>query len=235
MNKSLLTNLVSIAVIAIGLFLNDNLVLMVGLFALSGAITNWLAIYLLFERVPGLIGSGVIPNQFEGFKKSIKELMMNQFFSQENIDRFMNSKGGAMHLNLTPVIESVDLTPAFERLVKVIMASSFGNMLGMFGGEDALKPLKEPFITSMQASLIEMSESEIFIEKLKQQVDQPNMIAEIQQKVTHIIDSRLKELTPEMVKQMVQKMIKQHLGWLVVWGGVFGGLIGLISSLVTII
>lgn len=232
MNKSLLTNLVALLIIATGFSIQNNLVIMVGLFALSGAITNWLAIYLLFERVPGLVGSGVIPNQFEAFKQSIKELMMNQFFTKENIDRFMNSQDGAMHINLKPVIESVDLNPAFERLVKVIMESSFGSMLGMFGGEKALKPLKEPFIINMQASLIEMSKSEEFIEKLKQQVDQPNIIAEIQQKVAHIIDSRLAELTPEIVKQMVQKMIKQHLGWLVVWGGVFGGLIGLISGFI---
>ena len=232
MNKSLLTNLISIAIIGAGLFLENNLVLLVGLFALSGAITNWLAIYLLFERVPGLVGSGVIPNQFEAFKQSIKELMMNQFFTKQNIDRFMSSKDNSMHINLTPVIESVDFNPAFERLVKVIMESSFGSMLGMFGGESALEPLKEPFIKNMQASLIDMSESDVFIEKLKQQIDQPDMIAEIQGKVAHIIDSRLEELTPEIVKQMVQKMIKQHLGWLVVWGGVFGGLIGLLSGFI---
>jgi uncharacterized membrane protein YheB (UPF0754 family) len=233
MNKSLLTNLFSIILIGMGFALDNNLVLLIGLFALSGAITNWLAIYLLFERVPGLIGSGVIPNQFEAFKQSIKTLMMNQFFTHENIDRFMSAKEGTIHLNLTPVIESVDLNPAFDRLVKVIMESSFGSMLGMFGGEGALAPLKEPFIKNMQASLVEMSESDSFVEKLKQQVDQPDMIVEIQQKVAHIIDSRLEDLTPGMVKQMVQKMIQQHLGWLVVWGGVFGALIGLITGVLT--
>jgi len=230
-NKSLLTNLTSIVIIALGMVIEHNLVLLVGLFALSGAVTNWLAIFLLFERVPGLIGSGVIPNQFEAFKQSIKDLMMKQFFTKENIDRFMSSNGG-QHLNLKPVIESVDLNPAFERLVQVIMESSFGSMLGMFGGKSSLEPLKEPFIKNMQTSLIEMSESEAFINKLKQQVDKPDMIAEIQQKVAHIVDSRLEELTPEIVKQMVQDMIKQHLGWLVVWGGVFGGLIGLISGFI---
>ena len=233
MNKSLLTNLVSIIVIGLGFILENNLILLIGLFALSGAITNWLAIYLLFERVPGLIGSGVIPNQFEAFKLSIKKLMMEQFFTKDNIDRFMNAKENSMHINLTPVIESVDLNPAFERLIKVIMESSFGSMLGMFGGVGALEPLKEPFIKNMQASLVEMTESDTFIEKLKQQVDQPDMIAEIQQKVSHIIDARLEELTPEIIKKMVQDMIKQHLGWLVVWGGVFGGLIGLVSGLIT--
>lgn len=230
MNKSFITNLVSIALIIIGLFFNNNLILIVGLFALSGAITNWLAVYLLFERVPGLIGSGVIPNQFQAFKHAIKDLMMEQFFTKQNIERFITKKEDG--INLAPVIEKIDLNPAFDRLVKVIMESNFGNMLGMFGGKSALTPLKEPFISNMQASLIEMSQSEKFNLLLKEQIDNPEMLIEIQQKVSHIIDSRLEELTPEIVKQMVQKMIQQHLGWLVVWGGVFGGLIGLLSSFI---
>ena len=44
---------------------------MAGLFALSGGLTNWLAIHMLFERIPFLYGSGVIPERFEDFKQGI--------------------------------------------------------------------------------------------------------------------------------------------------------------------
>ena len=46
--------------------------LQTGLFALSGAVTNWLAIHMLFEKVPGLYGSGVIPARFEEFKTAME-------------------------------------------------------------------------------------------------------------------------------------------------------------------
>jgi len=62
-NKSLLTNLISAFILAGGYFLENNLLKMIGLFALSGALTNWLAIHMLFEKIPGLVGSGVIPKQ----------------------------------------------------------------------------------------------------------------------------------------------------------------------------
>lgn len=62
-----------------GLFLQQPLVLSVGLFAFSGALTNWLAVHMLFEKVPGLYGSGVIPARFEQFKQAIADLMMEQF------------------------------------------------------------------------------------------------------------------------------------------------------------
>ena len=229
MNKSFITNLISFLILVSGVLLDNQWLLMIGLFALSGAITNWLAIYMLFEKVPGLVGSGVIPARFEEFKSAIRQLMMEQFFSQENIDRFV-SQQGKPNLHLAPVIEKVDLTPAFDRLVEVIMNSSFGSMLGMFGGADALKPLKDPFITNMKTSLIEMTENEQFVELLQNEIDQPDVMAEIRAKVETIIEARLVELTPQIVKTMVQQMIKEHLGWLVVWGGVFGGLIGFAST-----
>lgn len=229
MNKSFITNLISLLLLMAGLLLPNNWLLMVGLFALSGALTNWLAIYMLFEKVPGLVGSGVIPARFEAFKTAIRDLMMQQFFTQENIDRFVN-QSAQPSLHLAPVIEKVDLTPAFDRLADVIMASSFGSMLGMFGGKDALNPLKDPFITNMKSALIEMTEKEQFVELLQNEIDQPDVMAEIRHKVEAIIEARLAELTPKMVKTMVQQMIEVHLGWLVVWGGVFGGLIGLASN-----
>ncbi|MCF6346622.1 MAG: DUF445 domain-containing protein [Thiomicrorhabdus sp.] len=232
MNKSILTNLIAATILALGWGLQNDFVMMIGLFALSGALTNWLAIHMLFEKVPGLIGSGVIPNRFEAFKEAIKILMMEQFFTQENIDRFVSGGNASSKINLGPVIQKVDLSPSFDKLVEVIMNSSFGSMLGMFGGVEALTPLKEPFMVSMKESIIEITEKEEFHQLLQSEIDQPEMMADIRAKVAEIIDARLEELTPQLVKEMVQQMIQEHLGWLVVWGGVFGGVIGLFSAII---
>ena len=235
MNKSIITNSLAILVVAAGLILKNELVLTIGLFALSGAVTNWLAIHMLFEKVPGLYGSGVIPARFEDFKLAIRNLMMEQFFTEENIDRFLRvSDGIKPDLHLTPVIEKVDLSSSFDSLVKVIMESSFGGMLGMFGGQDALTPLKEPFMISMKKSLIEMTQAESFLDLLRDELEQPDVMQDIRGKVEDIIEKRLEELTPQLVKEIIQEMIKQHLGWLVVWGGVFGGLIGLVAALIQV-
>jgi len=233
-NKSLVINLIALFLTVLGFALDNSQLLTVGLFALSGAITNWLAIHMLFEKVPGLYGSGVIPARFEDFKMGIRSLMMNQFFTEDNIDRFLRNQGGtAPDLHLTPVIQKIDLEPAFDSLVKVIMESSFGGMLGMFGGQEALLPLREPFIQNMKISLSEMTQTETFLSLLREELEQPDVMTDIREKVEDIIEKRLNELTPQLVKQIIQEMIKQHLGWLVVWGGVFGGLIGLLASLLT--
>jgi len=231
-NKSLLTNIIAVALIATGYFANQAVVFTMGLFALSGAITNWLAIHMLFEKVPLLYGSGVIPARFEEFKSAIKQLMMEQFFTQENIDKFLSDGAGkADTIDLAPVINKVDLSPAFDNLIEVIEQSSFGGMLAMVGGSEVLQPLREPFIDKMKETMVDISHSEQFSETLRSELEQPSVIANMQEKVANIIDKRLDELTPQLVKEMVQKMIREHLGWLVVWGGVFGALIGAIVEL----
>ncbi|MEE2753827.1 MAG: DUF445 domain-containing protein, partial [Candidatus Latescibacterota bacterium] len=94
MKKSLATNLLSVACIAAGFFspVHNVLILTVGLFATSGAITNWLAVHMLFEKVPLLYGSGVIPNRFEEFKAAIHNLIMGQFFTMENVAGFFEAQ-----------------------------------------------------------------------------------------------------------------------------------------------
>lgn len=232
MNKSLITNSLALLLTAAGHILAEPIVFAIGLFALSGAVTNWIAVHMLFEKVPFLYGSGVIPAHFEEFKQGISNLMMEQFFTEENIDRFLSSQQSpSQALVLAPVIEKVDLAPAFNNLVEVIEQSSFGGMLAMVGGREALMPLKQPFIDKMKTSMVEISESPTFNELVKDAIESPAVVGNIRDKVSDIIVQRLNELTPQLVKEIVQDMIKKHLGWLVVWGGVFGGLIGFIAAL----
>ncbi|CAH7085815.1 conserved membrane hypothetical protein [Vibrio chagasii] len=235
MNKSVLTNVIALALLAGGYATANQYLLYASLFAFSGAITNWLAIHMLFEKVPGLYGSGVIPARFEEFKAAIKQLMMEQFFTESNIDRFLSSEmSGGQSLNLEPVIKKIDFNPAFDSLVNVIENSQFGGMLAMFGGTEALEPMKAPFVEKMQESVIEISKSDSVKNAIKEELESPAMMDEIKENIEAIIDQRLNELTPKLVKEMVQTMIKKHLGWLVVWGGVFGGVIGLISAAITL-
>ncbi len=228
----MITNVIALVCTIVGYLIAQPILFTVGLFALSGAITNWLAVHMLFEKVPGLYGSGVIPARFEEFKAGIRNLMMEQFFTEDNIDRFLSNRSGkASAIDLTPIIKKVDLSPAFDSLVDVIENSSFGGMLAMFGGSEALQPLKEPFVEKMQQAVADITSTEEFNSLLREELEQPNVIAGMRDKVSDIIEKRLNELTPELVKEIIQTMIRKHLGWLVVWGGVFGGLIGLIAAL----
>jgi len=225
MNKNLITNIIAIIVLFLGYIIANNHIFYIGLFAFSGAITNSLAIYMLFEKVPFLYGSGVIEDRFEDFKASIKNLMLTQFFSSEKVDNFFNNEIDNLS-QLSTVIEKVDFSLAFDSLKESVEQSAFGGMLNMFGGVSALDPLKEPFVEKLKSSIISITQSKSFQTILKDSLNSDD----IRNKIEILIQQRLDELTPKIVKEIVEDFIKEHLGWLVVWGGVFGGLIGFTSS-----
>ena len=234
MNKSDITNLVTVLIMAYG-YSNDNQVIyMVGLFALSGAVTNSLAIHMLFEKVPFLYGSGVIESKFSQFKLSIHNLLMNQFFTKEHLSKFFQEEVNSAKktIDFEKILNKTDFSPAYDSLKESVMQSSFGGMLGMFGGESALEPLREPFMKKLQASIISISSSDAFQEVVNEALKSEELSDDIYNKLSNIVNVRLEELTPKMVKQLIQDMIKEHLTWLVIWGAVFGGLIGLVSALI---
>lgn len=234
MNKADITNLITVLIMAYGYSNGNELIFMVGLFALSGAVTNSLAIYMLFEKIPFLYGSGVIENKFSAFKLSIHNLIMNQFFTKENLEKFFqnevqNSKNS---IDFEKILNQVDFTPAFYSLKESVVESPFGGMLAMFGGTSALEPLKEPFINKLQSSIISISNSQAFQNIVNDTLKSQDFNENVYEKISKIVNARLEELTPKMVKEIVQDMIKEHLGWLVLWGAVFGGLFGLIGMLI---
>jgi uncharacterized membrane protein YheB (UPF0754 family) len=228
MDKGWITNFVSVALVGVSYTVEGiagSALRSAGLFALSGAVTNQLAIHMLFEKVPYLYGSGIILDRFESIREALKVLIMEQFFTPEKIENFVQSQERS--IDLTPIIEQTDFTPAYNALVKSVMESSLGGMLGMFGGEAIIGKLKEPFLEKIKASTIEISQSESFMNALNAHLHQGG--AHLSESIEQIVESRLAELTPVMVKEMLHALMKEHLGWLVVWGGVFGGLIGVIS------
>lgn len=220
MNKSLITNLTTLFITIYGSFspIYSAEIFMAGLFGLSGGLTNWLAIHMLFEKVPFLFGSGVIPSRFKEFKEGIRSLIMHEFFSSKNFKKIPDDN----NFVLDNFLNNINYDDIFSKLVDAIKESSLGTMLQMVGGEKALEPLKDPLKKKIKESI-----DELLIKNI--QSDQ-SLRDKFQNEIELIVDSRLAELTPEHVKIIVKDMIHKHLGWLVVWGGVIGVLIGLILS-----
>jgi len=183
---------------------------------------------MLFEKVPGLYGSGVIPNRFEDLKGALFTLVKEKLFKAENVQRAFDKdeSSSGLALDFEPIIDSVNLDGAYEKLKDAIMESSFGSAIGMFGGEQMLEPLRDKFKGKLKESLMEAAQSEPFQDALSKGLSKVTGSDVFLNKIEEIVRTRLDELTPQMVKEIMQDMIRSHLGWLVVWGAVFGGLLG---------
>ena len=235
LDKNIFPNLVAIVLIIIGWLLPGSIgtvVFYTGLFALSGAVTNWLAVHMLFEKVPGLYGSGVIPTHFEEFKSGIHTLVTRELFNKENIEKFFSKSENSKAIDVEPVVNNLDMDDAYDQLVAVVMESSLGPMLAMVGGEKALDTMRDPFKSRMREFLLKTVRSPSFQSNMQKQLQSVTSSDDFSDRIGGIVKNRLDEMTPELVKDIMQRMIRKHLGWLVVWGAVFGGLIGLISSII---
>jgi|TARA_B100000035_G_scaffold130039_1_gene110504 uncharacterized membrane protein YheB (UPF0754 family) len=223
MNKSLITNLLSILIIIVGYIYQENypFIIITGVFALSGSITNWIAIHMLFEKIPLLYGSGVILDKFEDIKLGIKNLILQELFTETQINNFLlDNKVSASET----IINKIDFDKVFLGLVEAIEGSQLGGMLAMVGGRKALDPLKDPFTKKLKIII------EDFVTENTSNENSSETTASLLLKIENILDTRLADLSPEDIKIIIQKMIKEHLGWLVVWGGFFGGFLGLVLS-----
>ncbi len=263
--KTLLPNLIAAAIALCGWLLGGSIgsvVLSTGLFALSGALTNWLAVHMLFERVPGLYGSGVIALRFEDLKRGIIDLVREELFGKDKVERLFDtalqkqaqsatdsaasnttadsddgtaSEGASETVNgvdMSGLVDSIDVNAAFDQLLETVEASSFGNLLQMVGGISALEPLREPFGKRLKRILNDAARSPKLQAAVARQLNSEANRERFRQRLELLLQARLDELTPEMVRDLMSRLIRRHLGWLVVWGAVFGGLIGLVAGLI---
>ena len=227
MNKSILTNIVALLITLIGILnpFENSLLLMIGLFSLSGGITNWIAIHMLFEQVPFVYGSGIIPKNFLIFKQAIKDLVIKEFFSRNNVEVFTSKISEEAIISIS---KNINYNNIYEGLTESIESSQLGGMLSMVGGKKALEPLRKPIIIKLETLFKSIIENE------KRANFGDEIVDKVYVRIEKLIDDRLNELSPQDVKKIIQNLIDKHLGWLVIWGGVFGGFIGIISFFVSL-
>lgn len=235
LDKSQLTTFISLCVVLASFFLEGmaaTIMRSVGLFAVSGAVTNWLAIHMLFERVPLLYGSGVVQARFAEIRTEIRRLVLEEFFEPERVREVVDaaSASTATSIDLSGVAERFDTTPAWESLVEIVMSSRLGSALGMLGGQAALDPLREPFEDRVRQIINEVAGSDAVRQAVAGSGVSDDAAGEVYTHIVEIVDRRIEELSPGRVKQIVKRMINDYLGWLVVWGGAFGGAMGLAAG-----
>ena len=214
-------------------------ILSMGLFGFAGGITNWLAVYMLFERVPGLYGSGVIPNQFQQIRAALKDMVQRAFFDRQFLSGYLGSRGKQLMAEHMPAIQAkiqevMDKPETDQLIAKQLQdaAAAPGSSVAMLiqmaamatGGDISalatqLKPVLAGFAVDAVAHLADALNPQELIN-----VDA--VIAE----VNTLMTEKLRLLTADHIKQLLEQVIREHLGWLVVWGNVFGGLIGLVSQ-----
>jgi hypothetical protein len=251
-NRDHIANAITFLCLVVGLVLHSvldadirkyNYVLAIGVFGIAGGITNWLAVKMLFDKIPGLYGSGVIPMQYKSIRKTVKHEIMHTFFDEAYLKGYIRQKSPELmrKLNIgeriTNVINAPDFDTKMAAKLEEISATPQGMLLSMvkpfMGGSLAgLVPMVKPPLVSI-ASEVAKELTTIQAEGDGEAVVDLIPVDVVRGEIDALMTERLQTLTPEVVKGILEDVIRDHLGWLVVWGNIFGSMIGIIKLAVT--
>ncbi|HVR73237.1 MAG TPA: hypothetical protein VMT52_02855 [Planctomycetota bacterium] len=259
MDKGTLSTLASASVFAAGFALPAGLareiVLSTGLLAVSGGITNSLAVKMLFDRIPGLAGSGVIPARFREIRSRVKSLIMEHFFDEAYLRAYLaelkdldlrkylktsGEKGGSFERFVESrwghLTSAETLDPIIEQEIEKLLDSSVGGLLHMVG-PDSIKPAVQGFVRGivegLRGKVLKLA-SELEGEGPAVEIDRDRVASDIRINVHRILERKLEELDPDTLKRLMEGAIRSHLGWLVVWGNVIGAVLGGIAVLLKV-
>jgi len=254
MDKGTFSNFASAGLFGVGLLLPrgtiQELVLSIGMFAFSGGITNSLAVKMLFDRIPGLAGSGVIPARFKEIRSKVKNLILEHFFDEGYLRRFFSGQdrkidwkryikpssgakaplAGYIEAQWDKLTSPHVVQPIIDEQMEKLLDPSMGGLL-MMAGVDSVKPAVNQFVSafmqSMQTKVLEVA-SNAEVSEVDAELDEEKIIADIRSNVEILLEKKLEELDAMTVKRMMEDVIRNHLGWLVVWGNVFGAVLGVL-------
>lgn len=209
-------------------------VLAFGLFGFAGGVTNWLAVKMLFDRIPFLLGSGVIPRQFKEIRKAIKDAVLQMFFDKTFLESYLGprSKELVQSLDLSKLLKDGMNDPEFDK-VFVEKLTDIANrpegmmlqtMATMFGGVELMAPTLKPMLVSFGEEMVSAMVDRFDLTKMVP-------VDKVREELDILMEKKLLQLTPQRVKEIMEGVIRNHLGWLVLWGNVFGGMIGIASIL----
>ena len=255
MDKGTLSNWASAAVLGASFALPEGmprtLAFTTGMYALCGGLTNWLAVKMLFDRIPGFIGSGVVTARFREIRASVKDVILEHFFSPEHLERFFAANAasidwrgylkaprggdaplaGAVRAAWKKLTSGDALRPVIDAQIEKLTDSPIGGLLLMVG-LDTVRPAVHNFVGGFVGAMEERvvaAAASIDPGSLDVELDRERLVKDARLYLDRLLQAKMEELQASQVKAMVEEMIRSHLGWLVVWGNVLGGILGLLA------
>ena len=199
----------------------------------AGGFTNWLAVTMLFTRIPFVVGSGVIPVRFVSIRETVKDVILDNFFDVAFLGEYLGKKlkemGGSV--DATAQVNSLLAGDDFdrqldERLEGLGQLPEFAPIIAMGMQPASLKPMIKPFVIELALDV-----SPVLKDKLTD-IDFIVNIEDVRGAIEAYLNARIQTLTAEKVTRLLSFVIRDHLDWLVVWGCVFGSIIGVLSEAV---
>lgn len=188
----------------------------IGLQAFAGGLTNWIAIQMLWNKIPYLAGTGIILEKYDEIRDALKETVMTTFFDETYLNWYVKDK--LLSINYVEVTKTlVNKHNAHEIILEAAVKDP--NLRALVG--PSLKPLIVKTVMKMEP-------------QIKGAIKKVNLVQQLssaRKQIDDMLEGKLQIMTPPRVKSLMEDLIASELYWLIVWGNIFGGGLGLIGAI----
>ncbi|XP_065184684.1 uncharacterized protein LOC135815332 [Sycon ciliatum] len=204
-----------------------------GLFGFMGGFTNWLAVAMLFTKVPFLYGSGVVPARFKEIRVRLRKEMVTSVFDGRHFIRYVNQRtrtavaSADVPQQIAKFLSNPEVDSILQRRLNEFRDEPVGQLLASVGVKADDQSTVKPAIIGASADL-----APAVLTALGQLNKTPVHL--FRRELDAFITQRAENLDQETVTRMLKAVLRPHLGWIILWGSFFGMVMGIIVQAVNI-
>ena len=226
----------------------------VGIGAVIGYVTNYVAIKLLFRPYnPIKLGKftifpqGVIPREKKALAKKVGEVVKNYILSEEEIRKIITSKEVKDEIerfldekienftskDITEFLTKEEIAEKFSKIIVKVVEEKF-SMFASLVNEEMIKnimlkleiPIKvEDFIETDKIKEILKNEIFLFLEK-----EVPKIF--VKAHIDKVVEEKIASFDEKTLEEMLFTLMKKHFSFINFAGAILGGIIGFIQYFV---
>ncbi len=185
---------------------------------LTGWVTNWVAIKMLFHprkpmKILGFTIQGVFPKNQQKIAEKLGQIVGKELLSFSEIEQKVTDPGNLQKLK--PEIEAHIDTFLNHKLKEVFP------MLSMFIGEKTTSQLKDAFLLELEALFPVLMKG--YMAKLQNDLD-----------LEKIVTGKVAAFSTEKLENILLQITKNEFKFLEILGGILGFVIGIVQVLINI-
>ncbi|KAL5467656.1 hypothetical protein EMCRGX_G031917 [Ephydatia muelleri] len=213
---------------------SSRIIRSLGVFGFMGGVIIWIAVEMLFRRIPFLFGSGVLLRQYKSIRETISSIVIETLFDPAALRKYFSGKNKKVREMLRVdtklgLFNSQIVEVVIDQKISAILAGPDGFVLNMMGvNQDQLRLTMK---THARDFINEISP--LVMEKLAD----PGLTdgVDLHEEAEKILGTKIGQLSSGKVRQLMAVMIRKHLSWLIVWGNILGATFGITIEVVALL
>lgn len=203
-----------------------------GTFGFTGGCVSYTALFLFLNKVPGILGSGIVCHHYQDICESVKSSVINMFFEKTCLELYSAQKLNQqiIRLNIEGQLQRILQSETVDHLITSelhsLLMSPEGQLLSAAGiNPSLLHPLVKPYAVELLTEVVP-----VIMEKCSSFIRNEGL-HRLRQEFQIYTTRRKNKISSQRVELLIKEMMYSHLNLLTVLGCAAGIFLGVISNI----